>query len=951
MDTAQPEPAPVPHFPAATGHKATIYRDGAMRVGTTSAPVTTLAGREREMAALGELLSDVSVGRSRALVVSGAPGIGKTALLEEALESTPSVQVIRISGVESEAELAYGALHGVWSHLPAESLSALPEPQRVAACTAFGLEVGPAPNPFLVGLAMLNGLADLAEQTPHFLVVDDAQWLDRASASALAFVARRLQFEPIGVVFAVREPMAELSGLPELHVSGLAPDAARRVLASVLSASVDGPVVERFIAETEGNPLALLELSHGLSATAIEGDVDRRDSRGLWLRLEESFQRRVEALEKSVRTFLLIAAAEPAGDPVPIWRAAGLLGLPDSVGDAAEESGLIRRGTSMVFRHPLVRSAIYRFASLADRRAVHRALAEATDPDLDPDRRAWHRALAAPGLDEQVALELEQSAGRARARGGFAAAAAFLERALALTADSDRRASRALASAQAKLAAGDPGRASDLLAIAERGRLDELSSAQLDLLRARLAFAVNRRPEAPGLLLKAARQFERLDREAARDIYLEATRAALFAGRLASGGGLAEVATEVRELALPDPPCLRDLALHAFAIHFVDGFQAAAPEFRKLVAACQSQDFSPPEQLHSLSLAVSITPLLWDYEAWEELAELQLRLVREMGALGLLPIALTTRAGAHHLAAEYTPARALLDELDAASEAMGTPTMPYARVAYSARVSPPEEAMSLIERCIEEATQRGEGGALTFVQGIKAELCNALGRYEEAWTAAAIAYEDPLQHSTWWLAELVEGAARSGRAEQAAPALEDLAVAAAATGSPWAHASERRSRALVSCGEQAESFYLDSIDYLKRTRLALELARSMLVYGEWLRREGRRRDAREQLRSAHAIFDQQGILAFRDRAANELAATGETIRRKPADATSDTLLTAREAQIARLAAEGLSNREIGEQLFISHRTAGYHLGHVFTKLGVSSRAQLHKVLPPRTRAL
>jgi DNA-binding CsgD family transcriptional regulator len=921
-----------------------------MGLATMSAPATALAGRERELAAIGDLLSDVSVGQSRALVLCGAPGIGKTALLDEALKSTPSVHVIRISGVESEAEIAHGALHGVWSHLSADSFSRLPEPQRAAACTAFGLEVGPAPNPFLVGLAMLNSLADLAEQTPLFLVVDDAQWLDQASASTLAFVARRLRVEPIGVLFAVRERTEQLSGLPELHVPGLGPEAARRVLASVLPAAVDEPIVDRFIAETEGNPLALLELSHELSATVIDDDVDRRDSRGLWLRLEESFQRRVEALDASAQTFLLIAAAEPAGDPVLIWRANGVLGLPDSVGDAAEESGLIRLGTRIVFRHPLVRSAIYRFASLADRRAVHRALAEATDANLDPDRRAWHRALAAPGLDEQVALELEQSAGRAQARGGFAAAAAFLERSLALTADSDRRAGRALASAEAKLAAGDPGKASDLLTIAERGRLDEFSSAQLDLLRARLAFAVNRGPEAPGLLLKAAQQFEQHDREAARDIYLEATRAALFAGRLASGSGLAEIAAEVRKLSLPDPPRLRDLVLNAFAIHFVDGFQAAAPEFRKVVAACRSQDFSLPEQLHSLSLAVSITPLLWDHETWEELAELQLRLVRETGALGLLPIALTTRVGAHHLAAEYTPARALIDELDAASEAMGTPAMPYARVAYSVRVAPPEEAMSLIERCIEEATQRGEGGVLTFVQGMKAALCNALGRYEQAWAAAAIAYEDPLQHSTWWLADLVEGAVRSGRAEQATPALEDLAVAAAATGSPWAHAIERRSRALVSCGEQAESFYLDSIGCLKHTRLALERARSHLVYGEWLRREGRRRDAREQLRSAYAVFDQQGIQAFRERTANELAATGETMRATPADATTEALLTPREAQIAWLAAEGLSNREIGEQLFISHRTAGYHLSHVFTKLGVSSRAQLHKVLPPRTSA-
>ena len=908
-----------------------------------SSAAIPLWDRQRERAALSQLLVDVRSGRSRALVVRGEPGIGKTALLENLCAGADDVALVRGTGVESEAELAFSGLHQMFSRLIVEKLDLLPDPQRDAIRIAFGESSGDPPNPFLLGLAVLNGLADAAAERPVLCLVDDAQWLDQATVQTLAFVARRLDAEQVGIVFAVREPVAQFAGLPELILSGLAPEDARHLLRSALTAPVDEAVRERFIAETRGNPLALLELSRPLTAAGSEQAFDRHDSRGLWVRLEESFQGRVEGLSAGARMLLLVAAAEPAGDPALLWRTADLLGVPREAADSLQNSSLLQVGATVAFRHPLVRSAVYRLATPGERRSVHGALADVTDPELDPDRRAWHLALAAAGPDEHVAVELERSGDRARVRGGYAAEAAFLERALTLTADFDRRAVRALAAAQARLAAGEPRAARDLLSVAEKGPLNELRSAELEVLRARIAFAVGRGGDAPALLLKAAKSLESLDRIGAREAYLDAMRAILFAGSFAQHTGLRDVAVAARAVTWPDPPEVPDLLLRAFATLILDGYDAGAPLSLQTVAALRYGDFSTPQDLGWLVLGAQLALTLWDAGAWDELTQRQLRLARDTGQLDVLPIALTNRAITHTLAGELAAAASLVKEIEMVSEATGIPTPPYAAVA-TAVFGSPADALTLLDASLQAAMDRGEGGAVKWVLLEQAILCNALGRYEDALTAAASAYDEPVLYSVWIGTELIESAARSGHPERAARALENLCEMASAAGTDWVLGVAARCRALLADGETAEDLYRASIGHLQRTRLPVELARSQLVYGEWLRREGRRIDARQQLRIAREMFDVIGAVAFTDRAARELAATGETIRKRPGVDGLASDLTVREAQIARLAADGLSNREIGEQLFISHRTVGYHLSAVFSKLDVANRTQLRNAL-------
>ena len=898
---------------------------------------TALVGRDRERAVIDRLLLDVGSGRSRALVLRGQAGIGKTALLDEIVARAEGMAVVRLSGVESERELAYGALYPLWCRLTDAGVSRLPVPQGLALRAAFGVEAGPAPSVFLVGLAMLNGLADLAGQHSLVVAVDDADWLDQPSAQTLSFVARRLQAEGVGLVFAAREMMPELEGLLELPLGGLAPEDARRLLESVLRVDVDEAIVDRFIAETEGNPLAVLELSSGLASPDPEGMFDRRDPRGLWVELEDSFRRRVQALNGEAQMLLLIAAAEPSGDPLVFWRAVDLLGVSRDAAEVLYEAGLLRVGLSVVFRHPLVRSASYRFASVDARRAVHRALSEAVDPDVDADRRALHRALAARGPDEQVAVDLERSAERALRRGGYGAAASLLERALTLTCDRDRRGRRALAAAQAKLAAGEPRLSRDLLSIAERGPLDALGLVQLEVLRARIAFALGRGRDAPALLLKAAKDLESLDVTGARDAYLDAMRAVLFAGRFAQDTDLRDVAMAARGVLWPDPPLVPDLLLRAFASLIVDGYSSGAPLAQAAVAALRHDESGAGADLGWLVLGAQLAASLWDEAAYDELTGRQLRLARETGALEVLPIVLTNRAITHILAGELASAAALVDEIEVISEATGTPLPSYAAVAVAA-TGPPADAHALIDASLQAATDRGEGAAVKWIQLEKAILCNALGRYEDAWRAAESAYEDPVLYSTWIVSELIESAARSGRSERAARAIEDLGEMASAVGTDWVLGVETRCRALLADGETAEDLYRRSIDHLQRTRRPVELARSHLAYGEWLRRRSRRIDARRELRAAREMFDGVGAVAFTDRATRELAATGETLLKRASVAGTPTELTERESQIARLAAEGLSNREIGQQLFISHRTVGYHLAKVFSKLDVNNRA-------------
>ena len=909
-----------------------------------------LQGRRTECAALDRLLEAAREGHSGVVVVRGEAGIGKTALLGYAAERAEGCRVLQVVGVESEMELPFAGLHQLCAPLLA-GLDRLPPPQRDALGTAFGLTSGARPDRFLVGLAVLSLLADGAEERPLLCLIDDAQWLDQSSLQVLAFVARRLEAESIVLVFAMRESgeLDPLAGLPELQLEGLTDAQARELLASVVSGPLDERVGERIIAETHGNPLALLELPHG-SPADLAGGFALAAALPLPGRIEESFRERVERLPAESQRLLLVGAAEPIGDPTLLWRAAARLDLgPEAVGPA-EAAGLLTLGARVIFRHPLLRSAIYRAASPEERRSAHQALAAATDPELDPDRRAWHRAQAAIAPDENVAAELEHSADRARARGGLPAAAAFLEQAARLTPDPAHRAGRELNAAQVKYEAGAPTVALKLLAASEDdGPLDKLQRARLERLRAQLAFASRRGSDAPPLLLAAAKRLEPLDAGLARETFLEALAAAIFAGRLGGGCGVVEVAEAARGAPpAPQPARPIDLLLDGLASRFTEGYAASVLPLKQALEAVSRDEGHDEDDIHWLWLACRIAPDLWEDETWHELATRQLRVARDAGALSVLPLAATYRAGAHVHAGEFAAAAALIEEADAITEATGNAPLGYTSLVLAAWRGREAEALELIDASREDAAGRGEGRAITLADYATAVLYNGLANYEVALAAARRASEhDDLGLFAWALIELVEAATRSREPRLAADALELLAERTRLAGTDWALGVEARSRALLSEGEGAEDLYVEATERLGRCRIRVHLARAHLVYGEWLRRENRRVDARESLRTAHDLFSTMGAEAFAERAARELLATGEKARKRTADTRGQ--LTAQETQIAELAREGHSNPEIGAQLFISPRTVEYHLHKVFTKLDISSRNELQRVLQSEAR--
>jgi DNA-binding CsgD family transcriptional regulator/tetratricopeptide (TPR) repeat protein len=901
-----------------------------------------LRGRRSERAALERVLAEVRAGGSAALVVRGEAGVGKTALLEYLVERAEGCRVARAAGVQSEMELAFAGIHQLSGPL-LDRLDRLPGPQRNALAAAFGLG-GSAPDRFLVGLALLGLLSEAAAEQPLVCVVDDAQWLDRASAQALGFVARRLLAEPVAVVIALRErdeQPQEWAGLAELSVGGLDDGDARALLASAVSGRLDDRVRDRIVAETRGNPLALLELPRGLTPAELAGGFGLPEALPLAGRIEESFARRLAALPADTRLLLLVAAVESLGDLVLVRRAAARLGIEVVAERSAAESGLCELGASVRFRHPLVRSAVYRAASPEERRRVHSALAEATDPDADPDRRAWHRARAAAGPDEEVAEELERSAGRAQARGGLAAAAAFLEQAAALTPEPARRAARALAAAEAQHLAGAPDAAQALLATAREGPLDELQRVRVDLVRAQLAFAVNRGRDAPPLLLEAARRLEPLDGRLARETYLDALSAAAFVGHLGGEVGTRTVALAARAApAPPQPPRAADLLLDGLATVLADGYEAAVPLLQAALRAFRSQGISRDEEQRWAWLAGHAALDIWDDETWHAVAARHVEVAREAGALAVLPLALNTRVGVHLSAGEFDAAAALLQEVMAVAEATGTRLTPYISLAVAAFRGRETEAAELLEATLAEAVPRGEGLALTIGYWGTAVLYNGLGRYDDALAAAEVAdgHDAALGFATRVLVEQIEAAVRGGRPERAAGALDRLAASTRPSGTAFARGTEARSRALLSEGEAAEALYREAIEQLGRTRISTAVARARLVYGEWLRREGRRADAREQLRTAHSMLVAMGMEGFADRAARELEAAGEAA--EPRRAESGSVLTNQEGRVARLARDGLSNPEIGARLFISPRTVEYHLTKVFSKLGIGSRTEL-----------
>src|SRR5437899_7107108 len=767
-----------------------------------------LLGRRSEREVLDGLVEAVRRGESRVLVVRGEPGVGKSALLEYVAGRASGWRVARAAGVQSEMELAFAGLQQLCAPI-LDRLERLPPPQRDALGTAFGLTGGVAPDRFLVGLAVLGLLSEVADERPLVCLVDDAQWLDRASLQALEFVARRLFAESVALVFAVRQSGEEqpLAGLPELVVEGLGNGDARALLGSVIGWPLDEGVRDRIVAETRGNPLALLELPRGLAPAELAGGFGLPGVQPLPARIEDSFRRRLAPLPANTRRLLLVAAAEPVGEPTLVWRAAGRLGIGVEAADAAESEGLVEFGARVTFRHPLVRSAIYRSASPQERRDVHRELAEVTDPQIDPDRRAWHLAQAASGPDEAVASELERSASRAQARGGLSAAAAFLERSAALTLDPAQRAARVLAAARANAQAGAFDAALRLLATAEAGPLDELQRARVDLLRGQVAFASSRGSDAPPLLLKAAKRLEPLDVGLARETYLEALSSALYAARFVTGGGLREAAEAARASPpAPQPPSAPDLLLDGLALLITEGFAASAPTLKRALRAFSSEGVSRQEALRWLWLACPTAVRLWDDESWDLLSARYVELARDAGALGVLPIALNQRAGLHVYKGELAAAASLIEEAAAITEATGSQLPPYASLWLAAFRGRELRASGLIETSTKDLVRRGEGVGPTLLQWATAVLDNGLGRYEDALAAAQRAGEDSheLVFPMWAAVELIEAATRRGVPEHAAGALERLSESARASGSDWALGLEACARALLSDGETAE---------------------------------------------------------------------------------------------------------------------------------------------------
>ncbi len=901
-------------------------------------------GRTGERAALDGLLARVRRGHSEVLVIHGEAGIGKSALLRYAARQASGFRVVELAGVEGEMELPFAGIHQLCATM-LDRVDALPASQRDALNISLGLTTGVVPDRLLVGLAVLGLLAAAAEDRPLLCLVEDAQWLDAASSQILGLVARRARAESVAIVFAVRDsgserPTHDLDGLPDMRLQGLTDEDARALLDGVVTGRLDGGIRDRLVAETGGNPLALVELPGRMTAAELAGGFELPASHELLDHIEDHYVRRVGELPEPTRRLMLLAAAEPLGDAPLVLRAGRRQAIAPDALRPAEVARLLEIGESVRFRHPLVRSAVYRAAPPMTRQWAHKALAEVSDPKSDGDRRAWHRALAATGPDEDVAAELERSAGRAQARGGVAATAAFLERAAELTPDPARRRERALAAAHASLQAGAFTTARGLLGIVQAGPLDELQRARTDVLHAQLVFVTSRGRDAIPLLLAAARQLEPLDVSLARETYVDAFSAAMFGGRLNGSIGMREAAEAAR--AAPHPtdaePAIADLLLDALVALAYD-YGTAVPLCREVVRRLSGEETSAPERLRWLWQGCVLALEIWDDERARALSSLSVEIAHETGTLSELALALGARVPTLVLCGELDAAAALVSETASVEEATGIRSAPYGALFVSAWRGRSTETTELIETAERDAKARGEGFGLAIAAYARAVLCTALGRYDEALTAAASAsaHQD-LNVENWGLSEVVEPATRCGRTDVATDALNRLTAKAQVTRTDWALGIEARARALLDDGADADRWFRTAIEHLARTGVRAELARTHLLYGERLRRDGRRVDARAQLNIAHELFTSMAMEAFAERAGRELVATGEKARRRVDDARDD--LTPHERRIAELAADGLSNADIAARLFLSRRTVEWHLRHVFSKLGIRSRRQL-----------
>jgi DNA-binding CsgD family transcriptional regulator len=898
------------------------------------------------------MLSRVREGESSVLVMRGEAGIGKTALMHYCARQAVGCRVARIAGVKSELEMPFAALYQLCMPM-LDELTALPKRQQEALRVAFGLADGDAPDRFLVGLAVLGLLAEVAAKRPLVCLVDDAQWLDEPSGQVLGFVGRRLLAEAVLLLFAVREAGDErlLPSLPTLTIEGLTEDDARALLTAAVPGHLDEQVRDRIVAETRGNPLGLLELPREMSPAELAGGFAAPGQSVASGDVEDYYLRRVRALSGPTQQLLLLAAADPTGDATLLWRAAQTLGVPRSAAAAAESEQLLTISSQVRFRHPLVRSAAYEAATPEDRRTAHLALAEATDAQVDPERRVWHRSAAATGADETIAAELERAAHMAQARAGLAAAAAFLERSVLLTAEPERRAERALAAAQAHVQAGAFEAALGLLTEAQAVAVNDVQRARAERLKGQVLYASNPGPEAPVLLVQAAERLVPLDAQLARETYLDAWMASFTAGSHARPGGLLpEVSRAARSAPPPgEAPPPYDLFLDGIATMVTDGRAAGVPSLTKAVATFLGDQLSDREWVQWGHLATAAAVMLWDWESWATLSARHVELARASGALAPLSIALNGRGVFAAWCGDLEAVTALLAEDNAIKDVIGSQWYSAGALLHAGYRGRLTEDLPFISATAAELTSSGGGQGTQVANWAKAILYNGLGRYEEALASAeSAAFEQEAPNQTGWgLIELVEAAVRSRQQERARDALARLSEEMV-EGSDWAGGIEARSRALASEGEAAEHSYIEAIERLARTPFRTELARAHLVYGEWLRREGRRIDAREHLGPAYELFAAMRAEGFAERARRELQATGEKVRKRSQDVDTHQL-TPQEEHIARLARDGRSNAEIGAELFLSVRTVEWHMRKVLTKLGVTSRKGLRDALPSAGR--
>ena len=900
-------------------------------------------GRARERERLDAMLAQARDGQSAVLVVGGEAGIGKTALLRYAARQASGLRVVEIEGIQAEMELPFAGIDRLCAPM-LERLDVLPEPQQNAFRVAFGLATGDAPDRFLVALAVLNLLSATAEQRPLLCLVDDAQWLDAVSVEALGFVARRLVAEPMAMIFSLREPAVTraLDGLPKLSVEGLDESDARALLSRSVPGRLDDRVRDRIVVETGGNPLALIDLSRRMSPSERAGGYAPPTVGDLPSRLEERYLRRVDGLPEATQRLMLLAAAEPLGDAALLWRAAERLGTDPSALIPAREAGLLDIDDRVRFHHPLVRSAVYRAASPDDRRRVHDALAEVSNDELGADRCAWHRALAAAGPDEAVAADLQRSAGRAQGRGGLAAAAAFLERATALTQDPALQAERALAAAEVSFQAGDFESSQRLLAVAESVSLGGFQCARAALLRGHAAVVSRYGNDGTPLLLDAAKQLEPFDVSLARRAYLTAWFAASAANHLGGESGLLEVSRAVCALPpLPSDPHPLDLVIEGLAVLVTEGHAAAMPTLRR---AAEETLQLPVEDVVRWGVQVGGVPLaMWGDAV--PVYERQAQLVREAGALAELPIHLQALALERAWRGDVAGARRLNAEAGSISASTGNQVPPFALLRILALEGREAEASRLIEAVIQEGTAEGQGNAVMVAYWAAAVLYNGLGRYEDAAAASREMVTNGVYPvlTMWALLELIEASVRVGDRAVASDALDDLVATTQPAGTGFALGIEARCRALLVDGDAAEEAYREAVKQLGRAGIRTELARAHLLFGEWLRRAGRRGESREQLRIAEEMFTEMGMEAFAERTGAELVAAGAKPRTRRLEVREE--LTPQEEQIARLARDGLTNADIGGQLFLSPRTVEYHLRKVFGKLGIDARSGLDAALP------